>query len=70
MKTLQTAFEQFEKAKVKFAQQLADFAAKPQNIDNLYSLGALKQIRQLLLDPTVSIQNSAALALGRIANYS
>jgi hypothetical protein len=23
-----------------------------------------------LIDPTVSIQNSAALALGRIANYS
>ena len=30
----------------------------------------LKQLRPLLLDPTVSIQNSAALALGRIANHS
>ena len=45
MRTLQTAFEEFEKSKIKFAQQLADFAAKPQNIDNLHSLGALKQIR-------------------------
>jgi len=33
-------------------------------------MGVLKQIRALLLDPTVSVQNSAALALGRIANYS
>lgn len=70
MKTLQNAFEEFEKAKVKFAQQVADFASKPQNIDNLNSLGVLKQLRPLLLDPTVSIQNSAALALGRIANHS
>ena len=70
MRTLQASFEEFEKAKVKFAQQLADFAAKSQNIDNLYSLGALKQLRALLIDPTVSVQNSAALALGRIANHS
>lgn len=70
MKSLQVAFEDFEKCKIKFAQQLADFAAKPQNIDNLYSLGALKQLRALLIDPTVSVQNSAALALGRIANHS
>lgn len=70
MRTLQASFEEFEKAKIKFAQQLADFAAKPQNIDNLYSLGVLKQLRTLLIDPTVSIQNSAALALGRIANHS
>ena len=41
-----------------------------QNIDNLHSLNVLKQLRPLLLDPTVSIQNSAALALGRIANHS
>ena len=70
MRTLQTAFEEFEKSKIKFVQQLADFAAKPQNIDNLHSLGVLKQLRPLLLDPTISIQNSAALALGRIANHS
>jgi len=70
MKTLQTAFEEFERAKVKFTQQLADFASKPQNIDNLHSLGVLKQLRPLLLDPTVSIQNNAALALGRIASHS
>jgi HEAT repeat protein len=49
---------------------VADFAAKPANIDNLYAQGVLKQLRPLLLDPTVSIQNSAALALGRIANHS
>jgi hypothetical protein len=32
MKSLEIAFEEFEKAKIKFAQQMADFAAKPQNI--------------------------------------
>lgn len=32
--------------------------------------GVLKQLRPLLLDPTISIQNSAALALGRVANHS
>ena len=70
LRTIQSSFEEFEKAKVKFTQQLADFASKSQNIDHLYSLGALKQLRSLLLDPAESIKNSAALALGRIANYS
>lgn len=70
MKTLQNAFDEFEKAKIKFAQQVADFASKPPNIENLHSLGVLKQLRPLLLDPTISIQNSAALALGRIASHS
>lgn len=39
MKAIQVAFEDFEKAKIKFAQQVADFAAKPANIDGLYSQG-------------------------------
>ena len=49
---------------------MADFASKPQNIDNLNSLGVMKQLRPMLLDPTISIQNNAALALGRVANHS
>ena len=39
MKAIQVAFEDFEKAKIKYAQQVADFAAKPANIDALYSQG-------------------------------
>ena len=49
---------------------MADYASKAQNIEHLYDLGALKQLRTLLLDPADPIKNSAALALGRIANHS
>ncbi len=70
MRVLQAPFEEFDRAKIKFAQQLADFAAKPQNIDSLMNLNILGQLRPLLMDPTISVQNSAALALGRIASHS
>jgi len=41
-----------------------------QNVDALQQAGVMALLRPLLLDNVASIQQSAALALGRLANYS
>jgi HEAT repeat protein len=41
-----------------------------QKTDNVINLGVMALLRPLLLDNVPSIQQSAALALGRLANYS
>ncbi|CAJ16416.1 axoneme central apparatus protein [Trypanosoma equiperdum] len=63
-------FEEYQRARVKFVQTVADFASKPQHIDALQQAGVMQLLRPLLLDNVPSIQQSAALALGRLANYN
>eukprot|EP00439_Symbiodinium_sp_Y106_P035565 s4057_g4.t1 len=63
-------FEEYQKARVTFVQTVADLATRPQNIDSLTNAGVMALLRPLLLDSVASIQQSAALALGRMANYS
>lgn len=63
-------FEEYQKARVTFVQTVADLATRPQNIDALQNAGVMLLLRPLLLDNVASIQQSAALALGRLANYS
>jgi len=63
-------FEVYQKARVTFVQTVAELAQRPQNIEALQSAGVMALLRPLLLDNVPSIQQSAALALGRLANYS
>ena len=63
-------FEEYQKARISFVQSIADLASKPQNIEALHAAGAMSLLRPLLLDTVPSIQQSAALAIGRLANYS
>jgi len=74
-------FEAYQKSRVTFVQTVAELATRPQNIEALQSagktpldynsfLGVMALLRPLLLDNVPSIQQSAALALGRLANYS
>lgn len=58
-------FEEYQKARVTFVQTVADLATRPQNIDALQNAGVMALLRPLLLDNVTSIQQSAALALGR-----
>lgn len=67
-----------------FVQAVAEAATRPQNIEVMQNAGIMQLLRPLLLDnvtyelrPKInnltqvpSIQQSAALALGRLANYS
>ena len=62
-------FEEYQKARVTFVQHVADLATRPQNIDVMQNAGVMQLLRPLLLDNVPSIQQSAALALGRLASY-
>lgn len=63
-------FEQYQSARTSFVQTVAELAHRPQNIEALQNAGVMALLRPLLLDTVPSIQQSAALALGRLANYS
>ena len=63
-------FEEYQKARITFSQSIAELASRPQNIEALHSAGVMALLRPLLLDNVPSIQQSAALAIGRLANYS
>lgn len=51
-------------------QTIAEQASRPQNIEILQNAGVMALLRPLLLDTVASVQQTAALALGRLANYN
>lgn len=63
-------FEDYQASRTKFVQTVAELALRPANIESLQNAGVMQLLRPLLLDTVPSIQQSAALALGRLANYS
>ncbi|XP_041041065.1 sperm-associated antigen 6 isoform X2 [Carcharodon carcharias] len=63
-------FEQYQKARAQFVQTIAELATRPQNIETLQNAGVMSLLRPLLLDVVPNIQQTAALALGRLANYN
>jgi 3-methyladenine DNA glycosylase AlkD len=63
-------FANYQAARTTFVQTVAELAHRPQNIEALQNAGVMALLRPLLLDTVPSIQQSAALALGRLANYS
>lgn len=63
-------FEQYQKARTQFVQMVAELATRPQNIETLQNAGVMSLLRPLLLDVVPTIQQTAALALGRLANYN
>ena len=63
-------FEEYQKARITFVQSIAELATRHQNIEALHSAGVMGLLRPLLSDSVPSIQQSAALAIGRLANFS
>ncbi|KAA0187399.1 Sperm-associated antigen 6 [Fasciolopsis buskii] len=62
-------FEQYQKARMQFVQTVAELSTQKQNIETLQSAGVMSLLRPLLLDTVPTIQQTAALALGRLANH-
>lgn len=69
-KSVLQPFDEYQKARVKFVQTVAELSTRPQNIESLQKAGVMALLRPLLLDNVPSIQQTAALALGRLASYS
>lgn len=63
-------FETYQASRTSFVAAIADLANRPANIEHLQNAQVMSLLRPLLLDTVPSIQHSAALALGRLANYS
>ncbi|DBA77500.1 hypothetical protein WJX77_001185 [Trebouxia sp. C0004] len=63
-------FERYQKERVAFVSAVSEIAKSPQNVEALQQAGAMSLLRPLLLDNVPSIQQHAAMALGRLANYS
>jgi HEAT repeat protein len=62
-------FDRFQKARREFVQTIAEQASRPENISNLMDADMLSLLSPLLLDNVPPIQQTAALAIGRLANY-
>ena len=43
-------FEQYQKARVQFVQNVAEAATRPQNIETMQNAGIMQLLRPLLLD--------------------
>jgi hypothetical protein len=60
-------FEDYQKSRTIFVQTVADLSNRAANIDSLKKLGVMRQLSPLLSDPVISIKQSAALAISRLA---
>ena len=69
-KAILHCFEDYQKARITFVQTIAELSTHQQNVEALYSAGVMALLKPLLLDVVPSIQQSAALAIGRLASYS
>lgn len=69
-KAVLQCFEDYQKARISFVQSIAEFSNRPQNAEALSSAGVIPLLKPLLLDVVPSIQQSAALAIGRLSTYS
>jgi hypothetical protein len=65
-----STFEKYQKERLSFVQTIADYASKESNVEILQSTGVMYLLRPLLMDNVPAIQQAAALALGRLANYN
>ena len=63
-------FEHYQASRVKFVQTVAELATRPHNVETLQSAGVMQLLRPLLLDVVPTVQQTADLALGQLANYN
>lgn len=68
-RTILQVFDQYQKARLHFVQTVADLASRSSNVECLQAAGVLELLKPLLGDPVPSIQQGAAVALGRMANH-
>jgi hypothetical protein len=69
-RAIYAAFDTYQKARIQFVQTVAELANHAENISSLQSAGVMGLLRPLLLDNIPAIQQSAALALARLAYNS
>ncbi|XP_075907253.1 sperm-associated antigen 6 isoform X1 [Nelusetta ayraudi] len=63
-------FEQYQKSRMQFVKTVADLATRSQNIEFLQNAGVMPLLHPLMLDVVPGIQQTAARALGHLADQS
>ena len=66
-------FEEYQKARVKFVQAIAEAATRPQNIEVMNNAGVMQLLRPLLLDnvrETIAVMNGAEVLLFATSKFS
>lgn len=59
----------YQNARAQFAQQVADLALRPETLEQLIQGNVIVLLRNLLTDISPSIQQNAAIAVGRLASH-
>lgn len=69
-KNILQVFDSYQKARISFVEQVAHLASYSYNIPVLENAGVVCLLQQLLTDISPSVQQYAAIAVGRLANHS
>eukprot|EP01138_Halocafeteria_seosinensis_P011399 gb/GECG01011642.1/.p1 GENE.gb/GECG01011642.1/~~gb/GECG01011642.1/.p1 ORF type:complete len:527 (+),score=70.66 gb/GECG01011642.1/:1-1581(+) len=69
-RVVRNCFDRFQRARMDFVSEVADLAQKPHYLECLLDEGAVVSLKKLLHDKLPTVQQTAAIALGRLAGYS
>jgi len=69
-KTVVSAFQKYQSSRYAFAQEIADLAGRPECVEQLMQENVIYTLKGLLTDVSVSIQQNAAIAVGKLASHS
>lgn len=62
-------FDDYQRSRTNFVQTVAELSSRKKNIEMLQQADVMPLLRPMLLDVVPTIQQTAALALGRLANH-
>lgn len=65
-----TVFQKYQAARSSFAQEIADLAGRPECVEQLMQENVIYILKGLLTDVSLSIQQNAATAVGKLASHS
>ena len=63
-------FETFTQARLAFVRSIADLSERPEYLESLLGEDAFEALKPMLHDKVATVQQTAALALGRMAGCS
>eukprot|EP00792_Barthelona_sp_PAP020_P007241 TRINITY_DN3130_c0_g1_i2.p1 TRINITY_DN3130_c0_g1~~TRINITY_DN3130_c0_g1_i2.p1 ORF type:complete len:504 (+),score=155.02 TRINITY_DN3130_c0_g1_i2:1431-2942(+) len=70
MSNILKPFTTYQNARNTFIQTVAELASRPQNVEPLIEADVMNIVKPFLQDPVATIQQTAAVAVGRLANHS
>lgn len=69
-KVIQQIFEEYNRSRIQFTQNVCDYCLKSHNIEILINTDIIILLRPLILDKVPIVQQNATLILGKLASHS